>query len=132
LKEEVSHVEHEFRRESLDDAEINNLKLPLQKGVRTIENPQELSEYQNLVTNIWNRTGLEFTPVLEKLRSLSVNWLNLRAGHVQLSGPTGIIMLTPEVLAGMQDQAKVAINRFRLHIAVLESLLRVVLQERQS
>ena len=130
LDEEVSHIDLEFRKQSLDDAEIDILKLPLRRDQQIIASPEELGEFQNALTNMWNRSGPEFTQLIEKLRNLAVNWLNFRSGRRQLAGPTGIIQLTPEVFASMQDQAKAAINRFRLHIVVLESLLGIALQEK--
>jgi hypothetical protein len=136
LKEEVSHLDFELRRQELDEVEIDILKLPLRKEGRTIENPQELSQYQSLIAGAWNRTELEFKKVTETLRNLLNTWFSFRASsnsQVRLPGASGPIVLTPEIFTNIQDQAKAAIDRLRLHIQVLELLFSgIVLREKKE
>jgi hypothetical protein len=136
LKDEVSHLNVELLRRELDEIEIDTLRLPLRKEGRTIENPQELSQYQALIAVSWNRTELEFKQVTEMLRNLMGTWLSFRASsnsQVRLPGASGPVVLTPEIFSNIQDQAKAAIDRLRVHIIVLELLFsRIVLREKKE
>jgi hypothetical protein len=134
LQEEVGHLQVELYRHLFDEAEIDILALPFSRETQTIKNAQELTEYHSLIAGAWIRTEQEFKKTIESLRTLATTWFSSHPENPEiltfLPGTQGNIRLTPEILANVQAQTKATIQKFRLYVVMLETLLsRVVLAD---
>jgi hypothetical protein len=125
LDEEIRRINSESMTQELDELEADILKLSLLREPRIIGNPPELSEFQDTIQALWNRTGYEFTKALDAMRTLLSIWFSYRpsgpATTVRL--PQGNVLLTPEIFASVQKQTKEAIKHWRLHVLAVESFL---------